>query len=193
MITNGCLYCLDREASRLGIRPVIDGVSSQLNPAVLREYLYESESWDIDSVYLLDGVINGFRLLDKSAVIAPYQMANYGSCFFEGAYASLNKLILEEVQAGKLSVVEKQPNCVHALGALSKSRGGIRPITDCSRPRDLSVNHHTSETFSTFSFVKMWEILQNVSQDIYMATVDLKSAYRSVLIHPSNRTYFGLT
>lgn len=70
--------------------------------------------------------------------------------------------------------------------------GGIRPITDCSRPKGSSVNQYTGEVFSTFSFVKMAEVLQNVKPSIYMATVDLKSAYRSVLVHPSNRTFFGL-
>lgn len=172
----------------MGSRPMIEGVSSQLNPAVWREILCESGSWDEDSVYLLDGVINGFRLVDKSSVIEPYLFRNYESCFIEEAKVKLNELIGEELEAGKLSIAEKQPNCVHALGALWKNGGGIRPITDCSRPEGSSVNVYTREVFSTFSFTKMSEVLQNVSQNIYMATVDLKSAYRSVLIHPSNRT-----
>lgn len=141
---------------------------------------------------LLDGVINRFRLFDKSAIIEPYNNQNYFSCFSEEAYAKLNRLIIEEVQSGKLSVVSDQPNCIHALGAIVKTGGGISPITDCSRPEGRSVNTYTRQVFSTFSFVKMFEVLQNVKQDVYMATVDLKTAYRSVLIHHSNRTHFGL-
>lgn len=73
-----------------------------------------------------------------------------------------------------------------------KESGGVRPITDCSRPMNKSVNCHTNESFSSFKFVKLSEILQSVTQGCYLCTVDIQAAYRSILIHPSERPYFGL-
>ena len=39
----------------------------------------------------------------------------------------------------KLTMVDFQPTCVHSLGAVTKSDGGLRPITDCKRPIGLSI------------------------------------------------------
>lgn len=99
---------------------------------------------------------------------------------------------MDEVREGKLSVCQSKPVCVHPIGAVKKEGGGICPVTDCKRPIDRSVNSFTREVFTTFSFVKMHQVLSEVSAGVVMCTVDLKAAYCSVLIHPSNRCFFGL-
>lgn len=170
----------------------IEGVSSQLNPSVWVEELRNSGSWDPDVHYLLDGVVHGFRMLDADACVPSYVCENYSSCFKPQVKKSMNCLISEEISSGKLSVVEKKPNCIHAMGAIAKEDCKICPITDCKRPLGTSVNLYTSNVFTSFEFVKFDEILSMVQKGSFMATTDLKSAYRSVMIHPSNRTFFGL-
>lgn len=40
--------------------------------------------------------------------------------------------------------------------------------------------------------MKLDEVLQCIERNSYLCTVDIKSAYRSILIHPSEREYYGL-
>ena len=40
-----------------------------------------------------------------------------------------------------MSLSDVKTVCIHALGAVSKPDGSIRPITDCSRPVNNSVNY----------------------------------------------------
>lgn len=180
------------KASRMDDRPMIAGVTSQMNPARWREFLGCSNSWDWDSHYILDGMVHGFHMLDRSPSIKSYEIANYDSCFTRNAKKKLSALIREELADQKLSLCQSKPTCVHALGVILKESGGIRPITDCSRPTGNSVNCYTEESFSTFSFVKLDEIFQKVHKGYYLCTVDIKAAYRSILIHPDERQYFGL-
>lgn len=126
---------------------VADGPSQQ-HPAKWREFLCYSKSWDWDSHYFLDGDFHGFRLLDKSPSITPYEVENYGSCFNKCAKNKLNNLISQELSDQKLSLCPEKPTCVHAMGAIIKESGGVRPITDCSKPEGISVNCHTEESFS---------------------------------------------
>lgn len=41
---------------------------------------------------------------------------------------------------------------------------------------------HANEVFTSFSFVKITDVVSELSSGMFMGTVDLKSAYRSVLI-----------
>lgn len=92
----------------------------------------------------------------------------------------------------KLSVVSKVPECIHALGAVKKSSGNYHPITACSMPDNIAINNHMSKVFDSFTFIRLDEVLNYVTQGMVLSVVDLQAAYRSVLIHPSNRKYFGI-
>lgn len=170
---------------------VIDGVASQLRPAGWHRLLYYSNSWDSDAHFLLDGVYNGFRLIDPDASISTYACANYSSCDEDSI--KLSDLLFGEIRSGKLSIVDKRPSCIHAMGVIPKSNGSIRPITDCKRPLKASVNNFTDSVFSRFSYVTIDNVLSSLERNMFMSVIDIKSAYRSVAIHPSNRTFFGLT
>lgn len=93
---------LSFKAELLGHRLIIDGIRSQLNSVVWRDFLYQTGLWDPDAVYLLDGVVHGFRMIDKSSNISPYCVQNYGSCWSIKAFEKLNALICEEIAEGKL-------------------------------------------------------------------------------------------
>ena len=66
---------------------------------------------------------------------------NYKSIFEENNKANLDKIIGSEISEGYLKVVKDSPRCIHSIGAVPKADGGVRPIIDCSMPKDKSVNN----------------------------------------------------
>ena len=146
----------------------------------------------MDSLYLLDGVYNGFKIIDPSAEVPTYDCKNYNSCFEGDNAAKMRTVIDKELMEGKLTVTSKKPEQIHALGAVLKPNGAVRHITDCSRPRFSSVNNFMHQTFSSFSFNTVDTVIKDISAGSYMSTVDLQDAYRSVPISPHDRKHFGL-
>ena len=174
---------------------LIDGIHSPLSPKGWLNLLCEAdspESWDPDALFILDGVLNGFRVTDPDACIPIYDCANYRSCFKDNNYHKMCDILENELISGKVSIPNVKPEQIHALGAVPKPNGSIRHITDCSMPLKKSVNNFMKSTFSTFSFNTIDDIVKSVSPDSFMATVDLQNAYRSVPIHPNDRSHFGL-
>ena len=88
---------------------------------------------------------------------------------------------------------EQRPHCVHALGAIPKKDGTYRPITDCRRPEGLSINNFMETTFQHFNYTTVDEVAAMVTQDCYMATVDIAAAYRSVSIREDNWPFQGIS
>ena len=171
----------------------IGGVYSQLRPSGWYSELFYQNHWDEDAHFLLDGVINGFHVVDPGAVIEPYHCVNYHSATQGANRDKLEDLLKDEICNHKMSVATVPPKCVHALGVITKPSGAIRPITDCKRPIGSSVNCYMSSTFSTFSYVSCDDAIDLMSPGCWMACVDLQSAYRSVTIHPDDWKFCGLS
>lgn len=170
------------------------GVRSQLNPLNWLYMLSEGETYDIDTHYVLDGVLNGFHVVDDCPNIEGYFCRNYASCYSDENLKKLRKLVDSECNSGKLTLVHKPCLCTHALGVIrKKDTRKIRPITDCKRPIDLSVNNFTDHVWERFSFVTVEAVVGSILEGKhFVSTIDLANAYRSVLITPENRQYFGL-
>ena len=83
--------------------------------------------------------------------------------------AKLDGIIGKELAEGYLKIVKDKPNCIHSMGAVPKPEWGIRPITDCSMPRDISVNIFCDNTIEDFQY-------KSVDNVDYMPVVDIKSA-----------------
>lgn len=86
---------------------------------------------------------------------------------------------------------------MHSLSVMRKKESNkIRPITDCSRPKLISVNQHMNQVYDKFKYISVDHIISRIAEGkdkpIYLSTIDLANAYRSVLIRPNNRQYFGL-
>ena len=137
-------------------------------------------------MFLLDGIIHGFKLIDPGADLAEYEEGNYYSAAVSSK-KEIDYLIKSELSQGKFAISEDKPICVHALGAIPKSSGGIRNITDCSRLKGQSVNNYMCETFSTFHYKSMDDVTAKLLQGHFMAITDISSAYRLVPIRPSDR------
>ena len=170
----------------------IDGVYSPLRPLDWYNMLFHDDVCDEDSLFILDGVYNGFKVVDHKADITPYFCSNYNSCFKDENYQKMSAILAGELLADKLSFTNSDLLQTHALGAIPKPDGSVRYITDCSRPAKSSVNNYMKETFSSFSFKTIDQIVDSISPGCFMATVDLQNAYRSVPIHPTDRCHFGL-
>lgn len=60
-------------------------------------------------LYLLDGVTQGFKIVDTDSVIDSYDSPNYGSVRqFEG-WSVINELISKEITSGKYLLVQSKP------------------------------------------------------------------------------------
>ena len=155
----------------------IDGVYCPLRPCAWKEVLCLHEE-DDDVLFILDGIVNGFKLVDPNAPIGHYSTDNYYSAAVSSR-PEVNDIIMNKLSQGKLSVSDTTPVCEHAMGAVPKSTGVIRNITDCSRPKGLSINNYMKETFSTFRYKSMDDVVAFLSQGTYMAVTDIASAYRA--------------
>lgn len=167
---------------------------AQLKPRAWLDMLTVGSGIDPDLHYLLDGIVNGFHVVDPNCMLIGYECSNYSTCFSEENRSKLNKIVDGEKESGKITPVSDAPLCVHALGAVKKKGSlKIRPITDCSQP-ELSVNNCMERVQDSFTFVTIDKVVSSIIEGKYshMSTVDLASAYRSVMISPADRPYFGI-
>lgn len=95
-----------------------------------------------------------------------------------------------ELANNRYVVTQHKPRLVSAIGAVHKSNGGIRLIHDASRPYGGAINDFWEK--EEFRYQSIQDAVSKVSQNCYMAKLDLQSAYRSVKLHNSNFPYTGL-
>jgi len=154
------------------------------------------ESWfpelvnDPDAPFLIDGITNGFKIIDPEAPLKSAETSNYRSATGPETRDLVEAAILSELEQGHYRVVDQKPTIISALGAVHKDNGDIRLIHDCSRPRGGAVNDYISDLkvkYQTFN-----DALAVLQPQSYMAKIDLKSAYRSVKTHPTSHTAAGL-
>lgn len=93
----------------------VSGVYSQLKPKAWLDLLTSGSGVDPDLHYILDGVIHGFRVVDRTATLDDYYCKNYSSCFEENNLDKLRRVVNSECLAGKLSHVTNRPKCVHVI------------------------------------------------------------------------------
>lgn len=171
----------------------LDGIPLQLNPcAFYRECFCNIRGVDIGAVYIFQGVSEGFRIIDEGAVIPEYRLENYSSINHGQFFLDMERNVVNELSEGKISVSTTAPHCVHAIGAVEKKDGSLRPITDCKRPIGLSINNFMSTTALTFRFKTLDYVAENiVTPNCFLAVVDITSAYRSVSIYPPHKIFHG--
>ena len=175
---------------------LIGDAKAQLKPRRAAQFLFGGSALpsisDQERIFLWSGLINGFAIVDEDCP-SSYNCANYDSITGPGAYDEMSALLLEEIQSGKVTLVENQPQCVHSLGAVRKSNGKLRPITDCSRPDGLSINNYMETTFESFSYNSVDTAVTLLEQSDFMSVIDIASAYRSVSVHFDHVHFQGLS
>ena len=173
----------------------LSGEMLQLKPCRFA-YLVSLGTAECKKAYepLVSNVVDGFRIVDDNMDLSDmhYECENYSSVYTPENKKKLDSIIGKELSEGYLKIVNKKPTCVHSMGAVPKPDGGIRPITDCSMPRDISVNNFCADIIQDFQYKNVDHVLAMLQEGDYMAVVDIKSAYRAVPIFPDHRKYLGL-
>ena len=115
----------------------------------------------------------------------PAEMNNYHSAVNSAAWPKVEASILEELQTGNYIQVPTKPTIVSALGAVPKADfPELRLIHDCSMPRGFGVNSYISIDKQSFQTID--DPVSLINKGYFLAKVDLRHAYRSIPVHPSN-------
>ena len=168
----------------------LDGVLSQLKPCRFAAIISNGmNNWARDYYDVLWGVTEGFDIVDGD--VPTYECSNYSSILIDGPKEQMDDIVKKELAEGMISEVDYIPHCIHALGAVPKPGGKIRPITDCSRPFSKSVNNYCGSLYDEFSYKSVEDVIAMLETDEFMSVVDIKSAYRAVPISPHHRKFMG--
>ena len=147
---------------------------------------------DFDREFILNGIKNGFDIIDKNATPLRVECNNHksaqpGSPLYDQATAQ----VLKEIQMGHYEVVSEPPSIVSPMGVIPKPDGGVRLIHDCSLPKGQSVNDYcTSDWHQKFSRVD--DAASLVTEGCFMAKVDLQAAYRHIKLSAHSKQVTGL-
>ena len=141
-------------------------------------------------MFLWQGLTHGFKIVDEGCSTS-YHCVNYDSITGEEFRQEMTSLLQAELESHKVSVATDPPQCVHALGAVTKSDGRLRPIADCSRPDRESINNFMSTTFRSFSYNSVDTAIKILTPGDSMAVVDISSAYRSVNVYSDHAKFQG--
>ena len=147
---------------------------------------------DVDRDFLLAGIKDGFYIVDEGAVPVSAEVSNYSSAMQRRQL--VEKQIMKEINEGRYIVSSKKPTLISAIGAIDKPDGSVRLITDCSQPKEAgALNEHATLPW-TLKYQSIDDAVSAVQRhnNAFLAKLDLKSAYRSVKIHPSNYDFTGL-
>ncbi|XP_057312267.1 uncharacterized protein LOC130653768 [Hydractinia symbiolongicarpus] len=118
-------------------------------------------------------------------------MHNYFSSVNPTASSQVEKVLREEIAAGNYVISATKPLIVSALSAIPKpDTSEIRLIHDCSMPPGNGVNSYID--IERQKFQTLDEAARLLKPGYFMAKVDLRHAYRSVPVHPSNWPALGL-
>ena len=145
---------------------------------------------DEDCEFLLNGVTNGFRLINHFDFV-PAECHNYSSALDPSVRDQVEAQIQTELVEGRYERVYVKPTIISALGAIKKPNGGIRLIHDASRPPGLALNDY-AEIERSQKFQSINDAVDCLSHGAFLCKIDLKSAYRSVPVHPSDFVVTGL-
>lgn len=164
------------------------------NPSYgLRFTAWEEElQGDIDREFILNGLQNGFDIIDKDACPTKIQCENHlsarpGSPLYDKA----TKQILHEIGMGNYEVVSHPPDIISPIGVIAKPDGGVRLIHDCSMPQGQAVNDYCTADWHQ-RFARVDDAAALVTEGCFMAKIDLQAAYRSVPISKHSQKVTGL-
>ena len=171
--------------------PLVSPPPLQEHLAAWKRYLHEN----YDKDFILDGIKQGFSMIDKNVSIdsiPPAQVGNNLSTCTLHLQPVISEDITEELlSSGYIPCSDSdKPKIISALSAVPKPDSGIRPIHDLSHPTGQSVNTYDSKEYCKYESIQ--DALSIIQQGWFMAIVDLKSAYWSVHIRPMEHAITGL-
>ena len=167
----------------------IGPVLSQLRPCRIAAeyYRYPDQMYETDD-FVLKGVYHGFKIVDD-VTIKSYDRSNYDSILNGQFYEEMCENLRSELLSGRVTRADRDPVCIHSMGAIPKKDGSLRQITDCKRPLNYSINNFMDTTCASFSYKSVDHITNMLQPNDYLAVIDLAAAYRSVNIYPKDTVY----
>lgn len=169
----------------------IDGCRVQFKPCrVIVEAMLRGDN-DPDWNYVVHGACFGFNVIDGDCDSC-YDSKNYASITAEDRAHHMSIRLKKEIQSELVTIVDSPCVCTHALGAVSKGESDFRAIVDCSMPEGTCVNGFTDSCRAKFTYNSVESVTNGLQSGDYMATIDIKDAYRSISIHPRCREKQGL-
>lgn len=145
---------------------------------------------DKDSEFILDGIRNGFKLVDvPPETIERIRSKNHYSALKHRK--KVEEKIREEISEGNYVITDDaNVTLVSPLAAIEKADGSIRLLHDLSFPGNKGLNAFADKEQCKYETVD--EIVKTLEPGAYMAKVDLKWAYRSIPICKEHQTLTGL-
>ena len=120
-------------------------------------------------------------------------MYNYRSATNPDTRPKAEAQILEEIKEGHYVVSPDRLTLTSAIGAIPKKNSeSVRLIHDCSQPSGTAVNDY-APLGPKLQYQSVDDAVKLMRPHGYSAKIDLRSAYRSVKIHPSNYEFTGLS
>ena len=80
----------------------------------------------------------------------------------------MDETVLRELDEQKILISDSITTCVHALGAVRKSDGSLRRLTDCKCPLGRSINSFMDTTCSTFSYLRLNTVAEYMTPDFFL-------------------------
>lgn len=146
---------------------------------------------DCDKQFLLNGIKNGFDIIDSEVQVTPASCKNHPSATPSSPlFKKATKQVKKELECGNYIICDKPHKIISPMAAIPKPDGDVRLIHDCSRPVGHAVNDYCSSDWGQ-KFSHIDDAAALMSEECYLAKVDLKSAYRSVKISQNSQTVTG--
>lgn len=144
---------------------------------------------DPDKDYIMQGIENGFDIVNNGLPDDPVEVQNYSSAL--NSKDLVEDQIKQEISEGRYIIVHEKPKVISALGAIPKPDGRIRLIHDCSRPHGKAVNDY-AKIKSHIKYQSVKDAVQLITPGCWLAKIDLQNAYRSVRTNPHHWQFAGL-
>lgn len=112
----------------------------------------------------------------ENVCIEPYECENYKSILTPKCKSAMHKIVQKGLKEGMISIASGKPSCIHSLGVVPKPDGGIRPITDCSRPLGRSFNNFPLSLVQPFHYMSIDNVTEILDCNDFMSVINIKSA-----------------
>ena len=139
-------------------------------------------------IFFWGGINNGFKIVDFEQPGIKAEMHNYKLTDLH--HEAVEAQIKAEIAEHRYIITAEKPKLVSALNVVTKPSGGIRLIHDCSQPAGAAVNDYVS-LHTKVRYQTIQNAVDLIKPGSYMAKINLKSAYRSVHLHPSQYAFTG--
>ena len=150
-------------------------------------------SGDPDRDFILQGIRNGFDIIDPGSEIPQVICSNHPSARPSSAlYEKASKRVLQEIECGNYIVYEERPKFISPMAAIPKPDGDVRLIHDCSRPTGQAVNDLCSTDWKQ-KFARVDDAASLMTEGCFFAKVDLRNAYRTVGTSEFSQQVTGLS